>query len=103
MRIKVPTKEELIAKVATLEVSVKSYQDSDEVRRTQFARAFEWFKDGKMYDWQERSVEIPSWAQIFVNTGHLLAQRDFKNNQDIIREMRIEIEELKRSLPTLNQ
>lgn len=92
------TKEELIIANAKLQKDLETLSNSDVRRRKEFAKAFVWYKSGGGYGgWNnEREVQEPTWEQIFVNVGHLLAQRDFRNYEGNISEMECAIEDLKK-------
>lgn len=95
---KKPTKEELAVEIAKLRDSHAGWVSADERRRKEFAKAFTWYVPNN-HSWnQERQPLIPTWEQIFVNVGQLLAQRDFRNYEGNISEMELAIGKLQKEI-----
>ena len=79
------TKESLIEQVAELKHENEKYLTNDQLRRKEFAKAFSWRKSQGMYDHQgENEPSLPTWEQIFVEIGKLLAnQKGLQYVEDI--------------------
>ena len=72
----------------------------DEPRRKEFAKAFNWREDKSMYS-STKELKLPTWTEIFVKIGALLATHDVEerlNEIDIkIGYFESAIEELRQS------
>lgn len=68
------TKEQLVIEIAKLEQAVKEYSDASERRRKEFAKAFGWYEQ-TYYSSYNRPPKLPSWEEIFVEIGKLLASK----------------------------
>lgn len=89
-KLKKPTKEELIIRVAELERANQTYILDDQSKREEFAKAFRWFKGRSAYTFSnEEDPILPSWEQVWVKIGFLLSDRslvDLSTKQERIDE-----------------
>jgi len=71
------TKEEFIEEKAKLEKMNEHFVAQDKNIRTEFAKAFNWYKEKKRFDYDDDDKEfyLPSWQEIFVEIGKLLAKK----------------------------
>lgn len=102
---KQPKKEDILKQLAILQSEVEHLTAQDQSVRKEFAKAFRWHKLLKPYSggYNEPAEPIlPSWAQVWVNLGTLLAVRDFRDYEGNISALELEIEELKRKITTKN-
>ena len=90
------TKEQLIGDLAKIRSSHADWVSGDERRRKEFAKAFNWGKrKNGLYDYNhDWEWTIPSWEQIFVETGKLLASRNFTNYEGNISELECKLDKL---------
>lgn len=93
------TKEILIKKNSELETDNKAWSATDEIRRKEFAKAFSWYEKN-VYNY-ERSPKIPTWSEIFVELGKLLATRDFRNLEGKLSEIDMRLLELEKEKPEI--
>ena len=85
------TKEELIIENTKLEDRIKKLVCINEERRKEFAKALDWNGNGYI---DHKEPLTPSWEEIFVEVGKLLAFKSFKNNKDDISELQRVVENL---------
>lgn len=102
------TKEQLIEKVAKLEVKIQVYKDNDERQRKEFAKAFSWHKQkdyygGSSYSNREQEPILPTWEQIWVNLGTLLAARNFMDFEGNLSELEVKVEGIERNIKSPKQ
>ncbi len=81
------TKEELVAKCERLELLNEKMAATDSVRRKEFGKAFHF-----------RDALVPSWEEIFVEVGKLLATRDFRDFEGNISGIECHLEDLERRI-----
>jgi hypothetical protein len=91
MKKRTTTKEQLIAEMAKLRQSYERLVSGDERKRKEFAKAFNWMKE--VYGYNERDALCPTWEQIFIETGKLLAVRAFYDFEGNISELDRTIED----------
>ncbi len=94
------TKEELERTNEQLVADYNRLNDKDNSRRKEFAKAFSWFKPRGPYA-AEQEIATPSWEQIFVEIGKLLAVTNtWKLEQTVegIQSHLINLEENSKSL-----
>ena len=75
------TKEQLVVKLAEVRQSYADWVATDERRRKEFAKAFNWVKNARYdshNDHVEKEPQLPSWEQIFVQIGKLLVLEELK-------------------------
>ena len=94
------TKEELIAEIAKLETQLKDRVEYGERVRREFAKAFNWGeRKGGLYDYDKKfEWTTPSWEQIFVEVGKLLACRNFYDLEGNVSELECKLEDLEKRL-----
>lgn len=92
------TKEQLIEEITKLRQSHAEWVTGDERKRKEFATAFNWYvtNDPLGYFNQKPIPSTPSWEQIFVNIGNLLAKQEFIDYEDAITEIQSKIESLEK-------
>lgn len=73
------TKEQLIEEIIKLRESHSGWVSGDEKRRQEFAKAFHWYKQNNPYYQSDRELRTPSWTEIFVEIGRILATNNSKN------------------------
>lgn len=92
---KKPTKEELLVQLELLKSNNQAWAQADERRRKEFAKAFSWFKKRGQYDYNsEPEPSLPTWEQIWVNLGSLLASRNFLDFSGNVRDLQTKVEAL---------
>lgn len=95
------TKEELFVKVAELEHANEQYLLNDQLRRKEFAKAFRWHKQPKPYSgaYNEPPEPIlPTWEQVWVNLGTLLAARNFMDFEGNLSELEHKLGDLEQKI-----
>ena len=90
------TKQELIEEIAGVKIKNDSYQNKDERLRKEFAKAFSWYTQ-RPYG-GDREVQLPSWEQIFVNLGTLLAAKNFMDFEGNLSELEVKLENLEQKI-----
>lgn len=91
------SKEELILANAELKHQNEQYLLKDQLIRKEFAKAFKWNKQPNPYSgaYNEPPEPIlPSWEQVWVNLGTLLAARNFMDYEGNISELECKLENL---------
>lgn len=71
MKQKQKTREELVLELGNLQEESRTLKTMDENRRKDFARAFGWTKSD--FYGKDREASTPTWSEIFVQVGKLLA------------------------------
>lgn len=96
------TKDELAAKVAQQEVLIGDHSTADQCRRKEFAKAFGWYKSVTSYQGyghkEPGEPRLPSWEEIFVELGKLLAARNFMDFEGNLSEVECKLEDLERKI-----
>lgn len=87
------TKEELIAESAKLNQSNINHAKDDEKRRAEFGKAFNWKEAKTQYSYTE-SYYVPTWTEIFIELGRLLASRRFQDCKDDIENLDSRVRQL---------
>lgn len=64
----------------------EGFEMSDKNRRTEFAKAFGWKKKNS-YGSMNEDWYLPTWEEIFIEQGKLLASRTFKNYMDDVQDL----------------
>lgn len=89
------TKEELLKDNVLKDAKICRLQDQDEIRRVEFAKAFNWKTRKNEFDYTgARQPITPTWEEIFVEVGKLLAMKDFRNFEDRISNTEYQLNEL---------
>ena len=97
--MKKETREELIVALAKIRDSHANWVSADERRRCEFAKSFNWLKEpNSPYRTTDREVISPSWEQIFVEVGRLLAARNFMDYEGNISELECKLENLEEKI-----
>lgn len=94
------TKEELIQDNAQLCSNVAELETRDERRRKDFAQAFNWHEERNPYGGHDsrREPRVPSWAEIFIELGKILAARTFMDFEGNISELEVKLERLEKEV-----
>ena len=95
------TKEQLQNEVAKTKQLNEILSLKDERTRKEFAKAFHWHKQPQPYSGafnEPPEPIIPSWEQIWVNLGTLLAARNFMDYEGNISELEMKLEDLEKRL-----
>lgn len=92
------TKEQLIAEVSKLRQSHEGWVAGDERKRKEFAKAFNWYKIKRNFGFDEREIKTPSWAEIFVELGKVLAARNFMDCTGDIESIRNGLKDLENKI-----
>lgn len=92
------TREQLLIEAAKLRDSHAGWVSGDERRRKEFAKAFNWRKPKEMYSPGENEPSVPTWEQIFVEVGKLLAARNFYDFEGNISELECKFEDLEKKI-----
>jgi len=91
------TKEELEKHNEVLKAELAGAVQQDNSLREEFAKAFAWYRQRNSYG-GELEVTTPTWEQIFVQVGKLLAQKDFYNLEGNVRELEAAVQEVRQTL-----
>ena len=83
------TKEQLQVELGKIRQSHGDWVASDERRRKEFAKAFNWRRD--VYGSMENTPSVPSWEQIFVEVGRLLENKNFMDYENTISELQAKL------------
>ena len=84
------TKEELLKQVGELETKISLSKLREEKIKVEFAKAFDWYEN-KMYDGKE--YKKPTWEEIFVKIGKLLADTNTYHLEKQVARLEEEREE----------
>jgi len=90
------TKEQMIEEVAKLKHDNERLILQDQLKRKEFAKAFGWYTS-KPYG-GDKEVSLPTWEQIFVNLGTLLAAKNFMDYEGNISELECKLEYLEKKI-----
>lgn len=93
------TREQLIERAADLKHDNERLTTADQIIRREFAKAFSWYETTPNFGY-ERKPLVPSWEQIFVEIGKLLAARTFYSLEGNVSELECAVEQIKRDLQT---
>ena len=91
------TKEELIKENARLGQTNKEWLEADTQRRLEFAKAFHWLKKRGAYDYTDE-YRTPTWTEVFVEIGKLLAARTFYDLEGNVSELECKLEDLEKKI-----
>lgn len=79
-------KAQLVEDIIRLNQSNEFYEKSDKDKRIEFAKAFDWFKNYNTYGGQEAVPKEPTWPEIYVQIGKLLAAKTFLHyEKDVVQ------------------
>lgn len=102
IKIRKLTREELAIELAKIRSSHGDWVSGDENRRIEFAKAFNWFKKRGQYDYQVE-YRTPTWIEIFIEIGKLLASRNFMDFEGNLSELKCKLEDLENKLTPTNE
>lgn len=95
------SKEQILIELTKIKQSYENLISKDERIRKEFAKAFYWHKQPKPFSgaYNEPSEPIlPSWEQIWVNLGTLLAARNFMDIEGNVSKLEIRLENLEQNI-----
>ncbi len=96
------TKEELQKQIGIFENTIKRLAENNESLRKEFAKAFGWYDQKSDYDYrfnrQNNETRLPSWEEIFVKLGKLLANKDFYDLEGNVSELECKFEDFEKRL-----
>lgn len=93
------TKEQLLIELEIVKKNNSEWKEFSNNIRKEFARAFSWntgFGFGN-------TPTIPSWEEIFVEIGRLLAIRDYQNLKDMLKSREDELFYIKQKIEKENK
>ena len=96
IKTKIKTKEELIREVAKQETELVFANNKSDRIRKEFAKTFGWVVQSSYDPYRYPGLSDPSWEQIFVEIGKLLASGnlgDFERNVSQLRMREENLEE----------
>lgn len=91
-----PTISELLEKNATLDHDNGILRTKDDLIRREFAKAFSLYQEKSPYD-HSRELRLPTWEEIFVEIGKLLAARTFYDLEGNVSELEHRITQLEQN------
>ena len=78
-------KEELLKENGAFRIRLEEAQTKDERMRKEFAKAFGWYENPGSYGYDnKKNPRLPSWQEVFVETGRLLAKYDTLGDRQLI-------------------
>ena len=92
------TTEELIRENEKLIIAKQAGQNKDERIRKEFAKAFAWNKQKELYSGGMDEPATPTWEQIFIEVGKLLAARTFYDLEGNVSELECKLEDLENKI-----
>lgn len=92
------SKTELVSEVAVLESKMQTLRDKDERLRIEFSKAFSWKEPQDMYSVRSHEPRTPTWEEVFVEVGKLLAARTFYDLEGNVSELECKIEDLEKRI-----
>lgn len=90
------TKEDLLKENAILKSRLEEVVELEKNRKKDFARAFYWFERG-VYNSNE-SVRTPTWGEILIEVGKLIAARTFMDFDGNVSELEVKVEKLEKKV-----
>lgn len=97
----IKSKEQLLEEIAELKYQNEQYLLQDQTKRKEFAKAFSWYEKSNLYyRTYKESLEptLPSWEQIYVNLGTLLAAKKFIGYEENIRGLEVRLEDIEHNI-----
>ena len=88
------THEELLKENVRLDQSSQHYSNIDKETRKEFARAFNWNKPRNQFDYGSKELYDPTWVEIFVELGKLLAAKTFYDLEGNVSELEMAVNDL---------
>lgn len=98
MKEKQLTREVMAVQLAQIRSSHEGWVFGDLNRRKEFARAFGWNKPKKQYDYGSAELYEPTWIEIFVELGKLLASRNFTEYEGNISALECRLDDLEKKI-----
>lgn len=92
------TKEQQLTEIVKLRQSHEEWVAGDLKRRKEFARAFGWNKQKRQFDYGDAELYEPTWIEIFVKLGKLLAAKDFTDFTGNVSELEFKLENLEQKI-----
>jgi len=93
------TKEELLKQNALLAKEIEEYGEANKRRRREFAKSFGWFEKSRVYNFgEEGEARLPSWEEIFVEIGKLLAVDKSSQRDEIMNDIGNKLMELENKI-----
>jgi len=92
------TKENLIIELTKIGQSHEEGVTNDLRIRKEFARAFRWNKPKRQFDYGDAELYEPTWIEIFVKLGKLLAAKNFMDFEVDISELECKIQDLENKI-----
>ena len=94
------TKEQMLEEIANLKHENEQYVTNDQLKRKEFAKAFRWHKQSNPYSGSNEPPEpiLPSWEQVWVNLGTLLAARNFMDLEGNVSELEFKLQDLENKI-----
>ena len=92
------TRDELLVELTKVRQSHADWVSGDENRRKEFARAFGWNKPRRQFDYGDVELYSPTWNEIFVELGKLLAARNFMDFEGNLSELECKIEDVEKRI-----
>ena len=96
MKIKQKTRDELLTEKVHAEKSYENLLFQDRNIRKEFARAFNWREPAGAFDYNSSKIGEPSWSQVFVELGKLLASRDFRGFEGNVSDLECRVDNLEK-------
>ena len=87
------SKENLIIELTKIRQSHEEWVARDLKRRKEFARAFGWNKPKRQFDYGDAELYEPTWVEIFVKLGKLLAAKNFTDFEGNVSELEVRLEQ----------
>ena len=94
------SKESLIIELAKIRQSHEEWVLGDSKHRKEFARALGWNKPKRQFDYGNTELYEPTWIEIFVELGKLLAARNFKDFEGNLSELEMKLQNIENNLLT---
>ncbi len=91
------TKEQLLVELTKIRQSHAGWVEGDERRKKEFAKAFSWYEKQAMYHY-DREIKLPSWEEIFVEIGKLLAAKNFMDFKGNLSELECKVNNLEEKI-----
>ena len=92
------TKENLIIELTKIRQSHEEWTAGDLRRRKEFARAFNWNKPKRQFDYGDAELYEPTWIEIFIELGKLLAAKNFTDFEGNVSELECKLEDLENKI-----
>ena len=94
------TNEQLLIELTKIKQSHEEWVAGDLNRRREFARAFGWNKPKRQFNYGDAELYEPTWVEIFVKLGKLLAAKNFTDFEGNISELECRLDDLEKKIKT---